>query len=41
MRPLRRKSVSKGRSARRFRRQVSRTNPRNVKMGPMRGGIRA
>lgn len=41
MRPLRRKPVSKSRSARHFRRQAGRTKLSNVKMGPMRGGIRA
>lgn len=39
MRPLRRHAVSKGRSARSFRRQVSRTKGLNI-AAPMRGGIR-
>lgn len=40
MRPLKRKPVSKGASAHKFRKQVSRTQPVNLKAGPMRGGIR-
>lgn len=39
MRPLRRKGVSKGRSARGFRKAAGRTKYANMK-GPMRGGIR-
>lgn len=39
MRPLYRKSVSKGKSARKFRHHVSHTKAMNLK-GPMRGGIR-
>lgn len=39
MRPTKRFSVSKRRSASKFRKQSARTNVRNVK-GPMRGGIR-
>lgn len=37
---MKRFSVNKGRSARKFRGQVSRTKYANVKAGPMRGGIR-
>lgn len=40
MRPLKRKFVSKGRSARKFRSNVSRTKAPNVVMAPMRGGWR-
>lgn len=40
MRPLKRYGVSKGRSARRFRRQVGRSKAPNVVQGPMRGGWR-
>lgn len=40
MRPVKRFGVSKGRSARRFRRQIGRTQALNFKVGPMRGGIR-
>lgn len=40
MRPLKRAPVSKHRSARQFRRNVGRTDRRNVKPIPMRGGIR-
>lgn len=40
MRPVRRKPVSKGRSANKFRRHVGRTKAANMKVGPMRGGIR-
>lgn len=40
MRPLYRKPVRKARSARAFRRNAGRTQPRNMKAGPMRGGIR-
>lgn len=39
MRPLKRRPVSKRRSARSFRKQSRRTKGRNV-IGPMRGGIR-
>ena len=38
MRPVKRRQVSKGGSARRFRRQVSRTAAANI--SPMRGGWR-
>lgn len=41
MRPLKRKRVSKGRSAKKFRRQTSRTKVGNLRLAPMRGGIRA
>lgn len=40
MRPLHRKPVSKGKSARQFRGNTERTKAVNVKAGPMRGGIR-
>ena len=40
MRPLARHPVSKGRSAGKFRRNVSRTKAINMKGAPMRGGIR-
>jgi len=40
MRPLKRGFVSKGRSAGRFRRNVSRTKGVNLRGAPMRGGIR-
>lgn len=40
MRPLRRSGVQKGRSARQFRKHSGRTNGRNMKGSPMRGGIR-
>lgn len=39
MRPLFRKGVSKGKSARKFRNHVKHTKAANMK-GPMRGGIR-
>lgn len=39
MRPLRRGSVNKARSASKFRKQSRRTQSRNM-TGPMRGGIR-
>jgi len=39
MRPLKRFGVNKHRSARKFRRNVSRTHPRNMN-AVMRGGIR-
>jgi hypothetical protein len=41
MRPLKRRPVSKGTSAKSFRRNVSKTKAVNIKPGPMRGGIRA
>lgn len=37
---MRRFTVNKSRSARKFRKQSSRTNIKNVKGSPMRGGIR-
>lgn len=40
MRPMKRKPVSKYRSAGKFRRHVGKTKPINLKAGPMRGGIR-
>jgi len=40
MRPLRRGHVNKGKSAGKFRRHAGRTNARNMKGAPMRGGIR-
>lgn len=40
MRPLHRKHVSKGRSARTFRKHVSRTKAANMPVMPMRGGYR-
>jgi hypothetical protein len=40
MRPLSRGSVSKGRSARRFRSQSQRTKAPNMRQAPMRGGWR-
>lgn len=40
MRPSYRKPVNKHRSAGKFRRSAGRTNGRNMKAGPMRGGIR-
>lgn len=40
MRPLKRKAVSKQKSARTFKKQVGRTKQMNVGPGPMRGGIR-
>lgn len=39
MRPLKRRGVNKGRSARKFRKHSSRTKAANMAM-PMRGGIR-
>lgn len=39
MRPLRRQSVNKSKSATQFRKKVGRTNPANLKT-PMRGGFR-
>ena len=40
MSPLSRRGVSKGRSARRFRRHAGRTKAANVAVRPMRGGWR-
>lgn len=40
MRPVKRSSVNKHKSARKFRRQVSRTKAANMSPSPMRGGIR-
>lgn len=40
MRPVKRYGVSKGGSARQFRRKSSRTKGINITRGPMRGGIR-
>lgn len=40
MRPLKRFGVNKGKSARSFRGNTSRTKKANVHAGPMRGGIR-
>ena len=40
MRPLSRHGVSKFRSARKFRKQVSRTKMANLSINPMRGGWR-
>ena len=40
MNPSRRHFVSKGKSARSFRKAVGRTRAVNVMPGPMRGGIR-
>lgn len=40
IRPSKRYSVHKGRSAGAFRRNVGRTHPRNVRAQVMRGGIR-
>lgn len=40
MRPMRRMPVNKARSARSFRRKVGRTQPRNMRAMPMRGGFR-
>lgn len=40
MRPVRRMPVSKGKSARQFRGNSSRTAALNMKAAPMRGGIR-
>jgi hypothetical protein len=40
MRPSSRRSVSKGKSARRFRSQVGKTKAANMRSGPMRGGFR-
>lgn len=40
MKPLSRHSVSKGRSAAKFRRNVGRTKKANLRITPMRGGWR-
>lgn len=40
MRPVSRSPVSKRRSARRFRSQISRTKAPNLRVNPMRGGWR-
>lgn len=40
MRPLKRKPVNKRKSAKNFRRLVSRTKGVNLRGAPMRGGIR-
>jgi len=40
MRILGRGNVNKSKSARSFRRNVGRTNIKNIKLRPMRGGIR-
>lgn len=40
MRPVKRKNVSKHKSAKKFRHQVGHTRAANVHPGPMRGGIR-
>lgn len=40
MRPSSRRSVHKGKSARKFRRNTMRTKGANMQAGPMRGGIR-
>lgn len=40
MRPLKRSSVNKGRSARTFRKHSSRTKRPNIAPPPMRGGYR-
>jgi len=40
MRPVKRYGVSKGRSAGKFRHQVSKTKSVNMRGAPMRGGIR-
>lgn len=40
MKPVKRFSVNKHSSARKFRRQVSRTKAANLGANPMRGGIR-
>lgn len=37
---MKRFSVNKGRSAKKFRKQISRTKAPNVQAGPMRGGWR-
>ena len=41
MRPLKRKPVNKHSSAKKFRRHAGRTKVLNMKVNPMRGGIRA
>lgn len=40
MRPVSRRSVNKGRSARQFRGNTMRTRAANMNTAPMRGGIR-
>lgn len=40
MRPLKRKGVAKGKSAKHFRRHVRHTKAPNMRGAPMRGGIR-
>lgn len=40
MYPVRRNGVSKGRSARKFRKNVAHTKAINLRGAPMRGGIR-
>lgn len=40
MKPLARKPVSKGRSAAKFRRDISTVKAANMQIGPMRGGWR-
>lgn len=40
MKPTSRKPVNKGRSARKFRKQVSRVHGKNMVAAPMRGGWR-
>ena len=40
MKPISRHGVHKGKSASKFRHQVSRTHPRNMRIQPMRGGWR-
>lgn len=40
MRPVKRMSVNKGRSARKFRAQTRTTKAANVRFNPMRGGWR-
>jgi hypothetical protein len=40
MKPLSRKPVSKGKSSRQFKRNVSRTKGANMMVNPMRGGWR-
>lgn len=40
LRPSKRFAVNKGRSAGKFRRNVSRTHPVNMRVSVMRGGIR-
>lgn len=40
MRPVKRSGVHKGKSARKFRKNISRTRAPNLVMAPMRGGWR-